>query len=356
MDSLTHLFYGGVIAAAIAPKQHRRAALLAGMALNTLPDLDVLPLMFSDDPVVRMTWHRSVTHSWLVLPVVAWALWAFFRSRGGRVATEPRQWWWAIFACLMAHPLLDSFTVYGTQLLWPLPIQPLMWSSLFIIDPLFTLPWLLAFVIAWFAREKRFARHALVAGIALGTAYVGWSLLVRQQVERAADAALASIDLQDAPRFSVPMPLSPLRWKVVAMTTDGYAEGERKSSDAGPMQFALHRSDVQALSAAADIPSVQRLAWFNRGFMRADVRDGQLQLADLRMGDEPDYAFRFGVATWQQDGWHAITPVDVERDQAMEALLRFWQRMRNRNRTIDPPETQAAAQTSGTTPATSASK
>lgn len=354
MDSLTHLFYGGVIAAAIAPKQHRRAALLAGMALNTLPDLDVLPLMFSDDPVVRMTWHRSVTHSWLVLPLIAWALWAFFRSRGGRVAAEPRRWWWVIFVCLMAHPLLDCFTVYGTQLLWPLPMRPLMWSSLFIVDPLFTLPWLLAFVVAWFARARRLAQHVLVAGIALGTAYVGWSLLAKQQVERAAGTALASINLAEAPRFSVPMPLTPWRWNVVAMTRDGYVEGKRSLSDAGPMRFAAHRSDVQALATAAEIPSVQRLGWFNHGFMRADVRDGQLQLADLRMGVEPDYAFRFGVAMRERDGWHAITPVDVDREKTKEALRQFWKRWRDRDQ--NPPTVQAAATTSGMTPATNASK
>src|SRR4249919_2951785 len=63
MDSFTHLFVGGAIAAAIAPPGQRRAALLAGAALNTLPDLDVLPLLLSDDPVVRMTWHRAATHS-----------------------------------------------------------------------------------------------------------------------------------------------------------------------------------------------------------------------------------------------------------------------------------------------------
>ncbi|HOZ23786.1 MAG TPA: metal-dependent hydrolase, partial [Thermomonas sp.] len=74
MESITHLFYGGVIAAAIAPRQHRRAALLAGMVLNTLPDLDVLPLLLSDDPIVRMTWHRAATHSWFVLPLVAWGI------------------------------------------------------------------------------------------------------------------------------------------------------------------------------------------------------------------------------------------------------------------------------------------
>ena len=44
MDSLTQIVLGGAVAAAIAPAPHRRAALLAGAMLGTLPDLDALPL------------------------------------------------------------------------------------------------------------------------------------------------------------------------------------------------------------------------------------------------------------------------------------------------------------------------
>jgi inner membrane protein len=309
MDSITHLFFGGAIAAAIAPKGHRRAALLAGAALNTLPDLDIFPLMLSDDPVVRMTCHRAATHSWLVLPLVAWAIWWFFRRRGGRVAQSPVRWWWAIFACLMAHPLLDAFTVYGTQLLWPLPLPPVMWSSLFIIDPLFTLPWFVAFAVAWFAREKPLALRALVVGIALGAGYVGWSLLAKSLVEREADRALAALGLADAPRFSVPMPFNTLLWRVVAMTPNGFVEGERSLvADRGPMRFHAYRSDAGALDAARGIPSVERLLWFNHHFARAEVRDGALVLSDLRMGSEPDYSFSFAVARPDGGRWVALEP------------------------------------------------
>ena len=345
MDSITHLFFGGVIAAAIAPKQHRRAALLAGAALNTLPDLDVLPLMLSDDPVVRMTWHRSATHSWLVLPLAAWAIWWFFRRRGGRVAQSPVRWWWAIFACLMAHPLLDSFTVYGTQLLWPLPIRPIMWSSLFIIDPLFTLPWLSAFAIAWFARERLLAQRALVAGIVLGVGYIGWSLVAKSMVEREADRALAAIGLADAPRFSVPAPFTTLRWRVVAMARDGFVEGERTLSDAGAMRFDAHRSDVAALHAVRDFPRVRRLVWFNHGFMQARVRGRELVLADLRMGAAPEYAFRFAVAEGVGTGWRPILPVDVDRRQASKALKLLWKRLRGEKPDpagFDPPDAAGA--------------
>ena len=330
MDSLTHLFYGGVIAAAIAPKEHRRAALLAGMALNTLPDLDVVPLVLFADPVAQMTCHRGATHSWLVLPFVAWALWMFFKRRGGRVAAAPMRWWWAIFACLMAHPLIDAFTVYGTQLFWPLPMQPLMWSSLFIIDPLFTLPWLLAFAVAWYAREKPLARHALVAGIALGTGYLGWSLLAKAMAEREAGRALAAIGLAEAPRFSVPTPFNTLLWRVVAMTPDGYVEGFRSlPADRGPMSFRAYPSDTRSLAEAGGVPVVRRLAWFNHGFMRAQVVEAELVLSDLRMGSEPDYIFRFAVAR-HGSGWQAIVPRQLEAPRGVAAAwqatwCRIWQ-------------------------------
>lgn len=358
MDSVTHLFYGGVIAAAIAPREHRRAALLAGMVLNTLPDLDVVPLALFADPVAEMTCHRGMTHSWFVLPFVAWAIWAFLRTRGGRVAQSPRRWGWAIFACLMAHPLLDAFTVYGTQLLWPLPVRPLMWSSLFIIDPLFTLPWLLAFAVAWFARERILAQRALLAGIVLGVGYVGWSMLAKSMVERDAGRALAAMGLRDAPRFSVPMPFNTLLWRVVAMTPGGFVEGERSlAADRGRMRFRGYPSHVQALAEARGIPAVERLRWFNHGFMKAQVRDGQLVLSDLRMGSEPDYSFNFAVARRDAGGgWIALQP-PVQQAwpwQARRRLGDMWHRIWTAPTGV--ASAQAASGSAGATPATSASK
>lgn len=354
MDSLTHLFYGGVIAAAIAPRQHRRAALLAGMALNTLPDLDVLPLLLSDDPVLRMTCHRAATHSWLVLPWVAWAIWGFFKGRGGRVAQSPQRWWWAIFICLMAHPLLDCFTVYGTQLLWPLPLRPIMWSSLFIVDPLFTLPWLLAFLLAMIAGTRRWGGRALVAGIALGVGYLGWSLAAKFAVEREADRTLARMGLADAPRFSVPMPFNTLLWQVTAMTPEGFVVGERSLvADHGLMRFVAYRTDVQALHEAGDLPVVRRLVWFNHGFMKAQVRDGVLVLSDLRMGLEPDYTFNFAVARHDDGQWRALSPPQQMRFvwQARRQLVSLWWRIWRQ-----PTGDQATSGSPGSMPATSALK
>jgi len=331
MDSLTQIVLGGAVAAAIAPPKHRRAALLAGAVLGTLPDLDSLPLaLLSDDPVAVMTLHRGASHSLFVLPLLGWLVWAFFRRRGGRVADSPLRWFWAIQLALLTHPLLDAFTVYGTQLLWPLPTPPVMWSSIFIIDPLYTIWLLAACVAAVFLRERPAAGHALAAGLVLSTAYLGWSLVAKGLVEREAERGLAAIGLADAPRLSVPMPFNTLLWRVVAMTPGGYVEGFHSlASDEGVMRFEHHPSDTAALAGAADIPAVARLAWFNHGFMRAVELDGGLVLTDLRMGSEPDYSFNFVVAERKRGQWHGIPPrqLSFAWSEAQDRLPLVWARI-----------------------------
>ena len=353
MDSLTQIVLGGAVAAAIAPAGQRRAALLAGAALGTLPDLDGLALaLLTADPIALMTVHRSFSHSLFVLPWLGTLIWWLYKRFGhGRVASAPVRWWWAMVLALVTHPLLDAFTVYGTQLWWPLRPAPAMWSSVFIIDPLYTVWLLLGCVVAWFARTRRLAQGALVAGLALSSAYLGWSLVAKAQVDRAADTALAQMGLADAPRFSVPMPFNTLLWRVVAMTPSGYVVGDRSLwADAGPMQFQGYGSQVQALRQAREaVPALQRLQWFNRGFMRAQVVDGELVVSDLRMGLEPDYNFNFAVARQRGDGWEAIAPRQVlpayrqagQRGVLKQRLGQMWQRIWQADDTLLPPPPQA---------------
>ncbi|WP_269790569.1 metal-dependent hydrolase [Stenotrophomonas sp. Iso1] len=348
MDSLSQIVLGGAIAAAIAPAGHRRAALLAGAALGTVPDLDGLFIAaFTDNPVSLMTVHRSFSHSLFVLPLLGTLIWWLYRGFGhGRVAEAPGRWWWAMVLALVTHPLLDAFTVYGTQLWWPLTPPPTMWSSVFIIDPLYTVWLLIGCLVAWWARARPLAQRALVLGLVLSTGYLGWSLLAKAQVDRAADQALASMGLADAPRFSVPMPFNTLLWRVVAMTPQGYVVGDRSLwADHGPMQFQGYPSNVQALRQAGEIPAVRRLQWFNHGFMRAQAKDGELVLSDLRMGLEPDYNFNFAVAVEHDGRWEATAPRQ-QRPSYREAgnqgvlkqrLAQMWQRI------WQAPEPTAAA-------------
>src|SRR5690606_4034705 len=122
-----------------------------------------------------------------------------------------------------------------------------------------------------------------------------------------------------------------LLWRVVAMTPGGYVEGFRSlAADRGPMTFAGHASNVQALREAGALPTVERLEWFTHGFVQARVVEGELVLSDLRMGSEPDYFFRFAVAEQAEGGWRPIPPRQLHAPRDAGAMWRAtWSRIWN---------------------------
>jgi len=335
MDSLTQIVLGSTVAALAVPPTHRRKALIAGALLGTLPDLDVLPMLLREtDAVARMTEHRAASHSLLVLPFVGAFIWWLLRWRWQPVREASRGWFWAIQLALITHPVLDAFTVYGTQLLWPLPFSPVMWSSVWIVDPAYTLPLLIGCIVAAKRGSTPKARRWLAAGLLLSSAYLLWSLAAKTMVERDARQTLAQLGFADAPYFSVPLPLNTLLWQVVAMTPEGYWIGERSLvADRKPMQFRAYSSDTTALAQAhASVPAVARLLWFNHGFMSARVDDARrLVVADLRMGQEPHYTFQFVVAQRDADAgqWRAIPPERLNTPPILTPaqFSAWWQRL-----------------------------
>ncbi|MGD2140149.1 MAG: metal-dependent hydrolase [Burkholderiales bacterium] len=326
MDSVTQAVLGAGVAGICAPPRQRRKALLIGAALGTLPDLDVL--IDYGDPVSNFTYHRGFSHSLLVLFPFSVILWLLLRRSWSPVRDAPMRWLAAIMLTLVTHPLLDAHTVYGTQLFWPVPTPPVMWSTLFIIDPAYTLPLLIGVLVAAIFPRRKAAPIALAAGIMISTSYIGWSWIAKSIIEHHAIAALKTMGLQGAPRFSIPTPFNTLLWRVVVMTDSGYMEGYRSLvADGGPMTFTAYGSDKASLESASDLPAVARLRWFTHDFMRTQVRQDKLILSDLRMGVEPTYIFSFAVATRGNPHWHAIKPERYRISIQSRNLMQFWDRI-----------------------------
>lgn len=327
MDSLTQAVLGASVAGVCAPAGHRRKALLVGAALGTLPDLDVV--IDYGDPVSNFTNHRGFSHSLFVLAPFSILVWLTLRRWWAPVREAPLRWFAAIFLALITHPLLDAHTVYGTQLWWPLTAPPTMWSTLFIIDPLYTLPLLIGVIAAavWAGHPR--GTTVLRAGVVLSTLYIGWSWTAKLMVEDNARDALAELGLGDRPLVSVATPFNTVLWRVVALTDEGYVEGfDSLLIDEGTMEFRHFDSDSGSLEAASDVRAVARLRWFTRDFLRATVaEDGRLALADLRMGQEPDYVFAHIVAEISNPHWQPIPPEQIPFDASQRALDETWRRI-----------------------------
>lgn len=326
MDSLTQAALGATIAGACAPRGHRRKALLAGAALGTLPDLDVA--IRYGDAVKDFTFHRGFSHSLFVLLPFSLALWALLRRWWEPVRAAPLPWLAGISLALLTHPLIDAHTAYGTQLFWPLESPPVMWSTLFIIDPVFTLPLLFAVIIAakWPIAARTTA--VLVAGLSMSTAYLAWSWVGKTQVERHARAQLTTLGLANAPLFSTPTPFNTVLWRVVALTETGYLEGyDSLLVNEGPIRFTAYESDIQSLQAASDVWAVSRLRWFSRDFLKAEVRDQRLILTDLRMGAEPKYVFSHAVAEFGNPHWKPVKTELIPTRFSRGDLDTLWERV-----------------------------
>ena len=324
MDSLSQAALGASVAGALAPAGHRGKAMLIGAGLGTLPDLDV----FIDfgGAVENYTYHRGFSHSLFVLAPFSALLWLLLRRWWAPVREDPLRWLAAISLALLTHPLLDAHTAYGTQLFWPLTVPPTSWATLFIIDPLYTLPLLVGVLLAAFRRKA--GGTALRVGLAISTLYVGWSWMAQATVSRNVEDTLASMQLEDAPVFLTPTPLNTLLWRVVVLTDGGYLEGfDSLMIGEGTMRFTAYPSAVDAMEDAGDVWAVNRLRWFARDFVKARIDKDRLVISDLRMGQEPTYAFNHVVAARGNPHWNAIPAERLPMSLGDRALARTWDRI-----------------------------
>ncbi len=324
MDSLSQAVLGAGVAGVCAPAGHRGKAMLLGAGLGTLPDLDV----FIDfgGAVENFTYHRGFSHSLLVLAPASALIWLALRRWWAPVRDKPLRWLAAVSLALLTHPLLDAHTAYGTQLFWPFAVPPTSWATLFIIDPLYTLPLLTGVLVAAFRRQA--AGIALGIGLSISTLYVGWSWVAQSIVESHVEDVLASSQLEEAQVFITPTPFNTLLWRVVVVDGDTYLEGfDSLVVDEETPGFTSHVSGASLMEEAGDIWAVQRLRWFASGFVKAEVDDDKLVISDLRMGQEPVYVFSHVVAARDNPHWMAITTELLPASFDDRALAGLWERI-----------------------------
>jgi len=305
LDSITQAVLGAALQGTVLGRIQGRRSLIYGAALGTVPDLDVV-IRYAD-PVSQMTYHRGFSHSIFVLTglalLLAWLVnWLGRRRWPDKGYTLPRLLL-AFWLVLVTHPVLDAFTVYGTQLFWPLPFTPLSWAAVFIIDPVYTLPLLAAVVYAAFKGLNGRAVQLLSVALLFSTAYLGFGLAGRMAAEQRLQAALDAQGIVVSEVRAVPIAFNSLVWRVLAKTPDGdYYEGISSTFDRAPpemQRLPLNQGAAKALEGSA---LLQRLRWFTDDWLRYDEVGDALVVTDLRMGIPGNYTFRFNMAHRDSQG------------------------------------------------------
>jgi inner membrane protein len=326
VDSVTQAVLGGAVSYAILGRRLGKRAAIYGAALGTLPDLDVL--IDFGGPIENMTYHRGFSHSFFVQAVVSPLLaWLFVRPE--RLA-DPLflRWWLAIFLCFVTHSLADLFTVYGTQVLWPLSVHPFAHSLLFIIDPLYTLPLVIAFSVTLVGKSIR--KNVLINNLmlAVSVGYLIWSAVVKVLVDDKAIHALQLQGISPTTYESTPAPLNTLLWRSVAIDGDYYYEIWTSIFDeVDQVQIQRYPRNLDLVKPVSYHPSVQRLQWFTKDQYKAWQKGDQIFLSDLRMGVEGAYVFNFEVAKKEAEQIMIGSFERLEQRPQLNRIEKVWRRI-----------------------------
>src|SRR5712692_8353056 len=174
MDTITHGIAGALIGKAVfrgedmfASHQMNRGRIITwSLMLGAIfPDSDVIRDFFSSDKLLIVTWHRSITHSLILLPIWALLLAAITRAFASRQKWEAPSFvaLAGIYAVgILSHILLDLVTTFGTMIWSPLEWLRPAWDLIFIVDFTLTAIFLVPQLLAWvYAQPEKVNRRAV---------------------------------------------------------------------------------------------------------------------------------------------------------------------------------------------------
>lgn len=272
MDSLTQIVLGAACGEAVLGKKIGNKALLFGAIGGTIPDLDVfVGRLFYANEIQIMAFHRGFMHSFLfaILScfVFGWITFNLYNS-GKRIGTTTQNDWiqlffWSIFT----HPILDSFTPYGTQLFTPFSDYRVAFNTIAVADPAYTIPFLLCMIILMFFNRKRSRRTWwLKAGIVVSSVYLGFTVMNKIYMDSVFKKSFEKEGIAFYRYSTQPTILNNMLWYGVAESDDQYYvsyyslfDSKNYTSQILPIPKTHHILDMSD-------PNLRLLPWFSNGY------------------------------------------------------------------------------------------
>ena len=328
MDSLTQIVLGAAVGEAVLGKKVGNKAMLYGAIAGTIPDFDTFASHFTDT-VTALEIHRGFTHS-IVFSVVFAPIFGWLVSRWEKTASW-KNWSWLFFWGFLTHPLLDAHTTWGTQLFWPLDLR-LAYKNIFVIDPLYTLPFLVFVILAM--RKKRTSpkrRKLNNLGLIISSAYMLLTLILKGITYQKFTDALQQQNILYSEIETKPSPFNTILWTANVDTKDAYLIGHYSFFDSKPIQFTSYPKNHEWLEDLKEEENVQRLIKITKGWYTITKENEKLYLNDLRfglLGFSPSAKnFTFSFQLDKKNGKVIITEKEKDTRDAKKLLSELWERI-----------------------------
>lgn len=323
MDSFTQIVLGAAVGEAVLGKKVGNKAMLYGAIAGTIPDLDIFAEYFTDT-VTAIELHRGFSHS-IVFSVLFAPVFGWIISQIEKKANATwKDWTWLMFWGLFTHPLLDSFTTWGTQLFWPLDIS-LAFRSIFVIDPLYTLPFFIFLILAM--RSKRGTkkrRNYNNLGLTISSAYLLLTLGLKGLSYLKFEQALDEHQVVYNGIETKPSPFNTILWTANVETENSFLIGDYSFFDTQPITFNSYPKNHHLLENLEQYDKVQRLIEITNGWYTVSKKNGEMFLYDLRFGvldpnaEDPTFVFTYQLR--EENGTLSVEKAERNPEEAKKLV------------------------------------
>ena len=330
MDSLTQIILGAAVGEAVLGRKIGNKAMLYGAIAGTIPDLDVLSAFFTDK-VTSLEMHRGFTHS-IFFSVLFAPIFAFIITRYEKYKNI-KDWSWLFFWAFITHPILDAQTTWGTQLFWPLDIR-LAFKNVFVIDPLYTIPFLVFLILAM--RQKRESKKRRIynnLGLIISSFYLILTVVLKGISYQKFTKELATLNIKYTEIETKPAPLNTILWTANVATENAYLIGHSSFFDKNPIVFSSYPKNHYLLGDLANHDKTKRMIAISKGWYTINKENNILYFNDLRFGllsmkpNADNFVFKYKIEVDVNGTPFFIEEPKEERD-AKKLLSELWTRIK----------------------------
>jgi inner membrane protein len=330
MDSFTQVLLGIATAELCAGKKLQRKTFLYGAILGTLPDLDVVIGQFMN-PVDEVAIHRGISHSilffLLLSPFLGWLITKIERDKISFASATKMVFW-----CLFTHVLLDIFTSWGTQIFWPFPDRIAL-KTIFVIDPLYTIPLLTCLILAWRKKDDFFSRKKYVLmGIYLSSFYLLITCSLKLYALQQFDKALKTQNIAYEDLIVKPTAFNCILWNANVATKDAYFLADYSLLDTQPISFKKYSKNNQLTQQLAGNSDFEKLKVISEGWFIVTKNKNQFYFNDLRFGlltsNSQKTQFAFSYVFKEENGVLKAHEVPKEKRDGMLLMKNIFKRLK----------------------------
>lgn len=331
MDSLTQIVLGASVGEAVLGKKIGNKALLYGAIGGTIPDLDIIARWFTDT-ITATEIHRGFSHSIVFCLLVSPILGILVNKLEKNYKLGWKPWTKLFFWALFTHTILDAFTTWGTQLFWPFDLR-LAFNSIFVIDPLYTLPFLICCCIVLFLKKDTKQRRTInKIGLVYSSSYLLLSIVLKYFSFQHIKTEIESQGISYRAISTRPAPMNTILWNANIDTENAYLITDYSFFDSQPLQFKNIPKHRERSKNIENKPNVKRLISISEGWYVLKKEEEKWIFNDLRFGQitkkDGTSNFVFSYVLEEENGIIKATETQKTKRDAKQLLKTLFKRIK----------------------------